>query len=88
MHVGMKRAMRTKSLSTDLRIAFGRHCRAARIEKGLTQHQLGLIIGMAQQNVAQAELGRANITLETMVRVALAVNRDLVSLLGLAVDEP
>jgi transcriptional regulator with XRE-family HTH domain len=50
----------------------------------VTQQQLGLIIGMAQQNVAQVELGKANITLETMVRLALAVDRNLGFLLGLS----
>ena len=73
--------MRVTPLSTDLRLVFGRNCRAVRIQKGLTQHQLGLIIGIAQQAVAQIELGKTNITLETMVRMALAVDRDLVSLL-------
>jgi transcriptional regulator with XRE-family HTH domain len=41
------------------------------------------MVGLAQQNVAQLELGRANITLETTVRMALALDHDLGSLLGL-----
>jgi transcriptional regulator with XRE-family HTH domain len=73
--------MRAKSISADLRVAFGRNCRAARIEKGLTQRDVGAIVGLAQQNVALVEIGKANVTLDTMVRMALAVDRDLISLL-------
>ena len=73
--------MRAKPDSANLRALFGRHCKAARISSGLTQAQVGAVIGMARQTVAQIELGKANLTLETMARLASAVERDVVSLL-------
>jgi hypothetical protein len=46
------------------------------------QHDGGIIAEVSHQKVGQIELGKANLSLETMVRMALAVDRDLISLMG------
>jgi transcriptional regulator with XRE-family HTH domain len=57
------------------------NCKTARLKKGLTQQEMAKETGIAQPRIAQIELGNINITFETAVRIAHAVDRDLVHLL-------
>ena len=63
--------------SEELRVAFGRRCREARINKGLSQHEVAAVSGITQANIAKIERGQKNITLETMMRFLRVVDRAL-----------
>ena len=63
--------------SDDLRIAFGRDFRNARIRAGLTQAQVAQRTGLTQQYVSQIEAGHQNITLATMTALARVTGRDV-----------
>jgi UDP-N-acetylglucosamine 1-carboxyvinyltransferase len=64
-------------LSEELRVAFGRHCRAARTKRGLSQQEVAAVSGISQANIAKIERGQKNITLETMMRMLRVVDRGL-----------
>ena len=65
--------MGMKPLSANLRATFGENCWQARIKKGLTQQEVAAAVGMKQQRVAQIEHGKVDVTLETITRIALAL---------------
>jgi DNA-binding XRE family transcriptional regulator len=58
------------------------NCKAARIEAGLSQADIAESTGIPQSRVSQIELGKANITLETMMILARVIDRDLLYLLS------
>lgn len=51
----------------------GRAIREVRIQKGLNQKALSLIIGMKQPDISAIEKGKKNITLETLSRLCKAL---------------
>jgi DNA-binding XRE family transcriptional regulator len=61
-------------LSAEIRKVFGKNCKEARIRKGLSQQEIAATTGIAQSRVAQIELGRVNVTLETVMRIARYVD--------------
>jgi len=71
------------SASTELKCIFGRNFRAARRNSKLTQEAVTKRTGVAQSEVSKIERldPRANPTLETMARLAMAVNVPLHELL-------
>ena len=64
-------------VSDDLRIAFGKNLREARIRAGLTQAQVAERTGLTQQYVSQIEAGRQNLTPATMTALARVTGHDL-----------
>ena len=64
-------------LSEELRVAFGRHCREARIKRGLSQQEVAALSGISQSNITIIEHGQKNITLETLMRILRVVDREL-----------
>ncbi|KRN21130.1 hypothetical protein FD14_GL001250 [Secundilactobacillus similis DSM 23365 = JCM 2765] len=48
-----------------------------RMEAGLTQIQLGQRMNVPQSSIARWENGGTNITVETLEKIALAVNKEL-----------
>jgi DNA-binding XRE family transcriptional regulator len=50
----------------------------ARLEQGLTQQQLAQRSGLRQSAIARLEKGQINPTLETLIKLARALNRQLV----------
>jgi ribosome-binding protein aMBF1 (putative translation factor) len=61
-----------KAAAMALSEQFGRELRAARIKAGLSQQALGAMTGIGQAHVSEIELGRVNVTLETMLLLAHA----------------
>lgn len=47
----------------------GAHLKEARMERGLSQKQLGLRVGLKQPDISRIEEGKKNITLFTLVRL-------------------
>jgi transcriptional regulator with XRE-family HTH domain len=64
-------------LSEELRAVFGRHCRNARVNRGLSQLEVAALSGIGQANIAKIENGQNNITLETITRIIRVVDRGL-----------
>ena len=65
--------MRKTSPASDLRMAFGRNLRQLRIDRGLTQDQLATTLELALKNYQRLESGRHNPTLDTIGRLAAAL---------------
>lgn len=55
-------------------LKFGKTIKEARIEKGLSQNELALRVGMKQPDISEIEEGRRNITLETLSLLCRALN--------------
>jgi transcriptional regulator with XRE-family HTH domain len=72
-----RQARESGVLSRKLRVAFGQHCREARIKRGLSQQEVAAVSGISQANIAKIERGQENITLETMMRLLRVVDRAL-----------
>lgn len=64
----------------------GERIRAIRIEKKLTQKQVGDRCGMADSNIRAYELGKANPKIETLQRIATALEVPIGFLLGMPVN--
>lgn len=70
--------------------AFGAVLRTLRIEKNLTQEQLGLEAGLQRKYISLLELGTKAPSLATVLRLAKALNVEpgrLVSLVNTKIDE-
>jgi ribosome-binding protein aMBF1 (putative translation factor) len=65
----------------ELRLTFGHNLRAERLRRGMSQAELGEECGLAQEYVSAVESGRLNLTIGTMVRIALALEAEVVRLL-------
>ena len=79
MAKGNRREVReTSPLSEEVRAIFGNNCKAARTKKGLS---LASATGIPQPRIAQIELGKVNVTLETIMRIARVIDLDLPRLL-------
>lgn len=68
-------------MGRDERIRFGSAVKAARQELGWSQAQLGAQVDMRQAYVSQIETGAVSITIDTMSKLAKALNRDIHELL-------
>ncbi len=68
--------------STELQERFGWNLRFVRKRAGLTQTQLAERSGIHQKEISQVELGKVNLTLGTMQRLAKVVDHEVTSLLG------
>ena len=59
---------------TETTIEFGRRLRALRIERGLSQHKLAEIAGLDKNYITESERGFINPTLETILKIARALD--------------
>ncbi len=62
----LRKAESPQGKSPALFLTIGRMLREKRIEKGLTQAELALRVGMRQPDISKIEEGKKNITLETL----------------------
>ena len=65
----------------ELRLTFGQNVRAERLKRGMSQAELGEECGLLQEYVSAVESGRLNLTIGTMVRIALALEAEVLRLL-------
>lgn len=75
-------AVRGNRPTLELRAVFAANFRRVRQSKSLTQRQ---IAGVPQKTVSAAELGRVDLRLSTMARMALALGEDVAALLAMPV---
>jgi transcriptional regulator with XRE-family HTH domain len=64
-------------VSRGVRISFGRELRAARRAAGVTQVELGALVGTSQSYVSEVEHGRRILSIETMAALAAALGYKL-----------
>ena len=55
-------------------VVLAKQLRNARIESGLTQKELGKIIGVSRQLVTRIESGNQNVTIKTLQKLAGALD--------------
>ena len=72
--------------STEMRDAFGRSVKALRLKAGMTQGDLGEKCGIGREAISRIENGQFNLTLETMSRVATALDGNVPEMLQSAED--
>ncbi len=65
-------------------VAFGRAIRVMRVERGLSQEELGLRAGLSRGFFGKVERGDASPTFETIVKVAAALDVPAADVVGLA----
>ena len=68
--------------AVELQCRFGHNFKTLRMRAGLTQMQVAERSGIHQKEISQVELGKVNLTLATMHRLARVVEHDVTSLLG------
>lgn len=66
---------------TDIKQKVGEQIRDARKAKGLTQKELGAIMGLSESVVNKYETGKQNLSLETVQKVARALGVELTVLI-------
>lgn len=64
----------------DVQLAVGRRIQELRRSKKLTQQGVADAMGMEVSNYARIEGGRANVTLDSLVRIANALDTPILSL--------
>ena len=69
-------------VSEEMKVAFGRNCKAARAQAGLSQGQLAALVKFPQSMLSNIEAGRVNLTIQTMVTIARALQVELAQLVG------
>jgi len=60
----------------DLQTSFGRHLRAERLRRGLSQEELGQQIGYDRTYIGGVERGERNLTLQTVEAMAKRLGLD------------
>lgn len=68
-------------------MSIGENIKKIRVQKGLTQKQLGELCGMADSAIRRYENGRANPKLETVEKIANVLDVNASILLGFNIDE-
>jgi len=67
---------RREKTQTDTTIEFGRRLRALRIKRCLSQHKLAELAGLDKNMPSELERGYINPTLETLLKLARALEVD------------
>ena len=57
-------------------IKIGKRIKAARTEKGLSQSDLGAIVGCSNNHLSHVEVGQTKVSLTMLLRIALALDKD------------
>ena len=58
----------------------GKLIHTLREERGITQDELGKILGTTQSAIARIEKGEQNLSTETLAKISLALNKDIVNI--------
>jgi DNA-binding Xre family transcriptional regulator len=73
LEAGQRGSIRSKGSPPEFLRRFGGMIRAARVEKGLSQKQLAVRVGMKQPDISRMEEGKKNMTLFTLLRICQAL---------------
>ncbi len=64
--------------SPSIRHSIAQNIRSLRIKNNLTQIQMANRLGVIQQHISRIESGKENITLESLTKISLALNKKLI----------
>ncbi|WP_203651000.1 helix-turn-helix domain-containing protein [Secundilactobacillus yichangensis] len=70
-------AFAKKFHQSSIRYKYAVEIHTLRAEAGLTQSQLGELMNVPQSSIARWENGGTNITVETLAKIARAMNKEL-----------
>lgn len=70
-------AFAKKFHQSSIRYKYAVEIHTLRAEAGLTQSQLGELMNVPQSSIARWENGGTNITVETLAKIAKAMNKEL-----------
>lgn len=70
-------AFAKKFHQSSIRYKYAVEIHTLRAEAGLTQTQLGELMNVPQSSIARWENGGTNITVETLAKIAKAMNKEL-----------
>lgn len=76
-----RRLSKDSPANPDARATFGRNIQAARLAQNRTQQDIATAAGVSREYISIAEAGQGNLTLDTMERIAVALNVELGDLL-------
>lgn len=71
---------------TDLYVSIGDHIRVTREQRGVTQQELGAVIGVTRSSVANIEGGRQRIQIHALVAACQALGCDPADIISRAVE--
>lgn len=55
----------------------GKRIRTARIEKGLSQAELGAMVGCSNNHMSHIEVGQTKVSLPMLLKISLALEKDI-----------
>ena len=67
-------------MQTDIMIRFGQAVRKIRRDQRISQEELAERCGLHRTYISDVELGKRNVSLENIERIAISLNRSLVEL--------
>lgn len=67
-------------MQTDIMVRFGQAVRKIRREQGISQEELAERCGLHRTYISDVELGKRNVSLENIERIAISLNKSLVEL--------
>lgn len=67
-------------MQTDIMVRFGQAVRKIRRDQGISQEELAERCGLHRTYISDVELGKRNVSLENIERIAISLNRSLVEL--------
>lgn len=67
-------------MQTDIVIRFGQAVRKIRRTQGISQEELAERCGLHRTYISDVELGKRNVSLENIERIAISLNKSLVEL--------
>lgn len=67
-------------MHTDIMVRFGQAVRNIRREHGISQEELAERCGLHRTYISDVELGKRNVSLENIERIAISLNKSLVEL--------
>jgi len=67
-------------MQTDIMVRFGQAVRKIRRDQGISQEELAERCGLHRTYISDVELGKRNVSLENIERIAISLNKSLVEL--------
>ena len=67
-------------MQTNIMFRFGQAVRRIRLEQGISQEELAERCGLHRTYVSDVELGKRNVSIENIERIAISLQKSLVEL--------
>ena len=64
-------------MQTDVLVRYGQAVRKIRLDQGISQEELADLCGLHRTYISDVELGKRNLSLENIERIAVSLNKTL-----------